>query len=207
MITLEHGGTSENAEHQDICFCPLHGLLDTISKKWALMIIAVIGNHGSAGFNELKRQLYNVSSKTLSNTLKDLEEHGLVYRQVVDQTPPVVRYYLTVSGWELRELLIPLLAWVMKNGGHADEGCPIHFNAKNVSYVVLYSGRGYLSATGVCSPLSNILSIFLRGYPSGQRRLRQDLLSRSSRVQIPPLALFLSMFHLFYLSSCQYTHQ
>ena len=98
MITLEHGGTSENAEHQDICFCPLHGLLDTISKKWALMIIAVI-----------------------------------VYRQVVDQTPPVVRYYLTVSGWELRELLIPLLAWVMKNGGHADEGCPIHFNAKNAS--------------------------------------------------------------------------
>ncbi|HJK10335.1 MAG TPA: helix-turn-helix domain-containing protein [Methanocorpusculum sp.] len=133
MITLEHGGTSENAEHLDICFCPLHGLLDTISKKWALMIIAVIGNHGSAGFNELKRQLCNVSSKTLSNTLKDLEEHGLVYRQVVDQTPPVVRYYLTVSGWELRELLIPLLAWVMKNGGHADERCPIHFNAKNVS--------------------------------------------------------------------------
>jgi len=133
VITLEHGGTSENAEHLDICFCPLHGLLDTISKKWALMIIAVIGNHGSAGFNELKRQLCNVSSKTLSNTLKDLEEHGLVYRQVVDQTPPVVRYYLTVSGWELRELLIPLLAWVMKNGGHADERCPIHFNAKNVS--------------------------------------------------------------------------
>lgn len=133
MITLEHGGTSENAEHLDICFCPLHGLLDTISKKWALMIIAVIGNRGSAGFNELKRQLCNVSSKTLSNTLKDLEEHGLVYRQVVDQTPPVVRYYLTVSGWELRELLIPLLAWVMKNGGHADERCPIHFNAKNVS--------------------------------------------------------------------------
>ena len=130
---MEHGGTSENAEHLDICFCPLHGLLDTISKKWALMIIAVIGNHGSAGFNELKRQLCNVSSKTLSNTLKDLEEHGLVYRQVVDQTPPVVRYYLTVSGWELRELLIPLLAWVMKNGGHADERCPIHFNAKNVS--------------------------------------------------------------------------
>ena len=130
---MEHGGTSENAEHLDICFCPLHGLLDTISKKWALMIIAVIGNHGSAGFNELKRQLCNVSSKTLSNTLKDLEEHGLVYRQVVDQTPPVVRYYPTVSGWELRELLIPLLAWVMKNGGHADERCPIHFSAKNVS--------------------------------------------------------------------------
>ena len=97
------------------------------------MIIAVIGNHGSAGFNERKRQVYTGRLKTLSNTPKELEENGLGLRQVVDQTPPVVRYYLTVSGWELRELLIPLLAWVMKNGGHADEGCPIHFNAKNVS--------------------------------------------------------------------------
>lgn len=132
MIFLEHATTPNNPEHLEICFCPLHGLLDTISKKWALMIIAVIGNHGSAGFNELKRYLCNVSSKTLSNTLKDLEANGLIYRQVVDQTPPVVRYYLTLSGWELRELLIPLLAWVMKNGGHADVGCPIHFNVEHV---------------------------------------------------------------------------
>ena len=80
MIFLEHTATPDNPEHLEICFCPLHGLLDTISKKWALMIIAVIGNHGSAGFNELKRYLCNVSSKTLSNTLKDLEEKGLIYR-------------------------------------------------------------------------------------------------------------------------------
>ncbi len=123
--------SEESLQHLEICFCPLHGLLDTISKKWALMIIAVIGNHGSAGFNELKRYLCNISSKTLSNTLKDLEENGLISRQVMDQTPPVVRYYLTVPGWELRELLIPLLAWVMKNGGHADEGCPIHLHCEH----------------------------------------------------------------------------
>jgi DNA-binding HxlR family transcriptional regulator len=42
--------------------------------------------------------------------------------------PPTVHYYLTVSGWELRELLIPLLEWVRKNGGHEEEGCPIHVN-------------------------------------------------------------------------------
>ena len=116
----------EISEHTNICFCPLHGILDTISKKWALMIIAVIGNTGSAGFNELKRGLCNVSSKTLSVTLKELEEKELIERRVQDTCPPTVRYYLTVSGWELRELLIPLLTWVMKNGGHGEEGCPIH---------------------------------------------------------------------------------
>ena len=116
----------EKLSHEQICFCPLHGILDTISKKWALMVIAVIGNSGSAGFNELKRALCNVSSKTLSNTLKDLEGQNLVERRVEDTMPPTVHYYLTVSGWELRELLIPLLEWVQKNGGHEEEGCPIH---------------------------------------------------------------------------------
>ena len=90
------------------------------------MVIAVIGNSGYAGFNELKRALCNVSSKTLSNTLKDLEAQNLVERRVEDTMPPTVHYYLTVSGWELRELLIPLLEWVQKNGGHEEEGCPIH---------------------------------------------------------------------------------
>lgn len=117
----------EIPEHTEICFCPLHGILDTISKKWALMIIAVIGNHGSAGFNELKKYLCNISSKTLSKTLKELEEKNLVSRQVIDDKPPQVKYHLTVSGWELRELLVPLLVWVMENGGHEEESCPIHF--------------------------------------------------------------------------------
>ena len=92
------------------------------------MIIAVIGNSGCAGFNELKRELGNVSSKTLSVTLRDLEEKELIDRRVLATTPPTVKYYLTVSGWELRELLIPLLTWVIKNGGHAEEGCPIHIH-------------------------------------------------------------------------------
>ncbi|HJJ50559.1 MAG TPA: helix-turn-helix domain-containing protein [Methanocorpusculum sp.] len=118
----------EISEHTNICFCPLHGILDTISKKWTLMIIVVIGNTGSVGFNELKRGLCDVSSKTLSVALKGLEEKELVERQVLDTNPPTVRYHLTVLGWELRELLIPLLTWVMKNGEREEEGCPIHMH-------------------------------------------------------------------------------
>jgi len=92
------------------------------------MIIAVIGNSGSSGFNELKRGLCEVSSKTLSATLKELEEKNLISRKVLETTPPTVKYCLTVSGWELRELLIPLLIWVMKNGGDEEVGCPIHMH-------------------------------------------------------------------------------
>lgn len=123
----------EIPSHSSVCFCPLHGILDTISKKWALMLIAVLGNSGSMGFNEIKRYLNGISSKTLSVTLKELEDKELLVRSVVDTTPPTVRYSLTESGAELRGLLIPLLEWVMKKGGHEEEGCPIHIHDKSVN--------------------------------------------------------------------------
>ena len=125
MITIEKPAA--------ICFCPLHGILDTISKKWSLMVVAVVGNTGSMGFNEMKRALCNVSSKTLSSTLKDLEAQRLITRDIIDTKPPSVSYRLTESGLELRELLVPLLEWVMKNGGHEVEGCPIHIHTRQVN--------------------------------------------------------------------------
>ena len=107
--------------------------MDTISKKWSLMVIAVIGNTGSTGFNELKKTLCDVSSKTLSSTLKDLEAQNLITREILDTKPPTVRYTLTGAGTELHALLVPLLEWVIKNGGHEEEGCPVHIHGKNVN--------------------------------------------------------------------------
>ena len=121
----------EKPDHTHLCFCPLHGIFDTISKKWALLVIAAIGNSGSTGFNELKHILGDVSSKTLSSTLKELGNHHLVERKVNPGTPPTVSYSLTVSGWELRELLIPILEWAIKNGETEDEDCPIRLSEKN----------------------------------------------------------------------------
>ncbi len=43
------------AATSDICFCPLSGILDVIAKKWALLIIAILGNEGERGFNESKK--------------------------------------------------------------------------------------------------------------------------------------------------------
>jgi DNA-binding HxlR family transcriptional regulator len=109
-----------------ICFCPLTGLLDVVAKKWALLIIAILGNEGEKGFNELKKELGCISPKPLSDTLKNLEKHGLVKKKVLATSPPTVRYSLTPHGRDLRSHLIPLLIWVSEHGGHAMPGCPIH---------------------------------------------------------------------------------
>ena len=109
----------------DICLCPLFGLLDVVAKKWALLIIAILGNEGAKGFNELKNELGTISPKTLSDTLKNLERIGLVDRKILKTTPPTTKYSLTSDGQELREQLIPLLMWVSERGAQDLPGCPI----------------------------------------------------------------------------------
>ena len=118
------------ADHSELCFCPLHGLLDTVAKKWSLLIIAILGNEGEKGFNELKKELGCISPKPLSDTLKSLESMGLVNKQVLATSPPTVKYSLTQDGWELREYLIPMLVWISKKGGREMPGCPIRSQKK-----------------------------------------------------------------------------
>lgn len=110
---------------EELCLCPLYGLIDVIAKKWSLLIIGVLGNKGEMSFNELYRELKGISPKTLSKTLRELESHGLIVRRVEDTKPPRVKYSLSESGWELRLLLIPLLKWVSKHGGSKAPWCPI----------------------------------------------------------------------------------
>lgn len=115
----------EPAANDDLCFCPLSGILDVIAKKWALLIIAILGNEGEKGFNELKRELGCIGPKPLSDTLKNLERIELVKRTVIDTSPPTVKYSLTPDGRELREYLVPMLLWVSERGGAEVPGCPI----------------------------------------------------------------------------------
>ncbi|HIH04106.1 MAG TPA: helix-turn-helix transcriptional regulator [Methanoregulaceae archaeon] len=117
----------------NICFCPLFGILDVVAKKWALLIIAILGNEGEKGFNELKRELGCIGPKPLSDTLKRLEQIGLLSRSVVATSPPTVNYSLTQDGRELRELLIPMLIWVSERGGQQAPNCPIKAGNSPVS--------------------------------------------------------------------------
>ena len=92
-------------------FCPLQGVIDVISKKWALLIINEIGNHEKIRFNELKRELRFITSKTLTNTLKELEANGLIIRTAFNEIPPRVEYSLTNDGKVLHKNIIGLLRW------------------------------------------------------------------------------------------------
>ncbi|MDH5795457.1 MAG: helix-turn-helix transcriptional regulator [Candidatus Bathyarchaeota archaeon] len=94
-----------------LCFCPLEGVIDVISKKWALLTINALGNHGTLRFKGLMKELDKIAPKSLSDTLKELQAEGLVRRESFAEIPPRVEYSLTRDGMQLRKAIVPLLRW------------------------------------------------------------------------------------------------
>lgn len=113
------------AKHSEgvICLCPLEGVIDIISKKWALMIINEIGNHKRIRYNDLMKEIQGISPKTLADTLKELAKYNLVKRQAFNEIPPRVDYTLTRDGQELREAIIPILRWALTKEGTVVAHC------------------------------------------------------------------------------------
>jgi DNA-binding HxlR family transcriptional regulator len=93
------------------CLCPVQGIIDIVSKKWAICLIDHLSRQPSFRYNEIKNHIGTISPKTLSDTLKSLEHEGLISRQVYPETPPRVEYALTPKGRDLQAALRPLLQW------------------------------------------------------------------------------------------------
>ena len=113
-------------ETKGLCPCPLEGVIDTISKKWSLLIIHVLGNTSRVRFNEIQKELDGISPKTLTDTLAVLQKEGFVGREAFAEIPPRVEYFLTDDGKELWDAILPLLQWTMKREGFSAEGCSGH---------------------------------------------------------------------------------
>ncbi|MHA1992269.1 MAG: winged helix-turn-helix transcriptional regulator [Candidatus Hodarchaeales archaeon] len=94
-----------------ICFYPLEGIINIISKKCALVLIGTIGNQRVIRFNELQKKNAGISSKTLADRLKEQEKAGLIKREVFAEIPPRVEYFLTQDGIEVRNTMLPLMEW------------------------------------------------------------------------------------------------
>ena len=97
------------------CYCPLTGVINTLSKKYAMQLINVIGVHGALRFSQLEDHLTTANASTLSTRLEELVEAGLVTRTQYDEIPPRVEYGLTDDGEQLRERLKPVLEWATEH--------------------------------------------------------------------------------------------
>lgn len=84
-------------------------------KKWSLLIIALLRERNPRRFNELLGELEGISTKTLSERLKELESMKIVSRKVYPEVPPRVEYLLTESGIDLSESLECFYTWSEKH--------------------------------------------------------------------------------------------
>ncbi len=93
--------------------CPIVATMKMLGNDWNMIAIRYLHDRPMR-FNELKRQIGDVSSKTLSLTLKKLKTAGIVQRKVLETSPVSVEYSLTTRGKELSDTLFELRKWGKK---------------------------------------------------------------------------------------------
>jgi DNA-binding HxlR family transcriptional regulator len=101
-------------------------LLELIGDKWTPIVLYVLGG-GTKRYGELQRHLPDVSKKMLTQTLRALEEAGLLRRTVYAEVPPRVEYDLTGLGRSFLEPVTALCRWATN---HPDELAAVRSNQK-----------------------------------------------------------------------------
>lgn len=86
----------------------VHDVMDILSGKWKISIIAVLCYHNQRRFSNLLSDVTGISNKMLSKELKDLEINKLVKRTVLNTQPITVQYELTEYGQKFRCVITSL---------------------------------------------------------------------------------------------------
>src|SRR3954453_11484822 len=92
----------------DAEMCPVRDVLDRVSDRWSVLVLLAL-SAGTLRFTALKREIGDISQRMLAQTLRRLEQDGLVERTVYPTIPPRVDYALTPLG---RSLLVQIEALV-----------------------------------------------------------------------------------------------
>lgn len=91
--------------------CPARKVLSLLAEKWALLVIHALSER-TYRTSELRRRIGGISEKMLIQSLRRLEQHGLVARQSYSEVPPRVEYSLTPLGFSLSSVVRELDRWV-----------------------------------------------------------------------------------------------
>lgn len=94
--------------------CPTRQLLDRISDKWVVLVLSLLEG-GPKRFSVLKREIEGISQKMLSQTLRSLEQDGLLTRRAFPTVPVTVEYELTALGRSLNVAIGPIIDWAAAN--------------------------------------------------------------------------------------------
>lgn len=107
-------GKLRHARHDCSPGCSVEATLSLIDGKWKGVILHHLASE-TLRFNVLRRKMPNVTQRMLTNQLRELEEDGLIHREVYAQVPPKVEYSLTTMGHSLSPVIAALRVWGDEN--------------------------------------------------------------------------------------------
>ncbi len=90
--------------------CPVATTVQIIGSKWKLLILRNLLTRPWR-FNELRKNLEGISQKVLTDSLRSMEEDGIVTRTVYPEVPPRVEYALSELGESIRPIIDAMAEW------------------------------------------------------------------------------------------------
>lgn len=97
-------------KNYDISGCPVALTVGLIGSKWKLLVLRDL-TLGTRRFGQLRKSISAVSQKMLTQTLREMEQDGLLTRKVYAQVPPKVEYSLSEQGAALAPVIAAMAAW------------------------------------------------------------------------------------------------
>lgn len=94
--------------------CGLEAALEIAGGRWTVLVLWHLAK-GPRRFGELRRLVSGISEKMLIQTLREMQQDGIVIRKDFREVPPRVVYSLTPFGKSLTEALKPLCEWGTKH--------------------------------------------------------------------------------------------
>ena len=98
--------------------CPyLESSFEILGRRWNGLIIHYLSNcpEFTAHFSQMKRDLNDITPRSLSLKLTELAEHELIVKKVTEGTPVTISYHLSDKGQLLALALQPIQAWAQQN--------------------------------------------------------------------------------------------
>ncbi|HET8857213.1 MAG TPA: helix-turn-helix domain-containing protein [Nitrososphaeraceae archaeon] len=94
--------------------CPVFNTLNIIGKKFTLLLLRNMIFLKQKRFNEFLNSIEEINPKTLSIRLRELEKDRLIKREVFNETPVRIEYYLTEKGKALQPILEQMALFSIK---------------------------------------------------------------------------------------------
>ena len=97
-------------KEEDFGICPYVTVQKLLAGKWTLIILFLLSRK-TMRFNELLRELPNLTQATLTKQLRALEKNELIIRTVYNQIPPKVEYSLSDMGEKFKPVIKTMKTW------------------------------------------------------------------------------------------------